>query len=61
VDKIYDKYDKENSGVLGPEDAHKLMSDVFEKMGKGKAPSDQHIRFFIRSMDQNGDGLIEKS
>ena len=58
---IYEKYDVDNSGSLDMKKIRKLMNDVFDKLGKSKRASEQEIRYFIQSMDQNGDGFIQKN
>jgi len=61
IDMIYEKYDSDNSGSLDLEEIERLMNDIYTKLGKSQRASDQEIRFFIRSIDQNGDGLIQKN
>lgn len=39
VEKIFDKYDKDNSGSLEIDEIELLMGDIYAKLGKSKKPS----------------------
>ena len=61
MDLIFRKYDKDNSGALDEDEIFSLMGDIFDMLGISPKPTETEARYFLQSLDNNGDGLVQKN
>ena len=57
---IFDKYDEDRSGEIDLNEMSQLISDYMGKRGRKYAPSEKEVQALMRSLDQSGDGLMDR-
>ena len=58
VDKIFEGYDKDNSGTLDTTEAAAFVKDLFSHMGKDI--NSEGAKYAVQLIDDNSDGHITK-
>ena len=60
VNKIWDKYDSDRSGVLDKIESANFLNEILTAQGMGP-PSMEQFNMFFSEFDINNDGVIQKS
>ena len=57
---IFDKYDEDRSGEIDLHEMKQLISDYMGKRGRKYAPTEREVQALMNSLDQSGDGLMDR-
>ena len=60
INTIFDRYDKDRSGSLDPQEMTFFFNDLFKALNINRTITQQDSMNAIRSIDQNSDGLVNK-
>ena len=55
---IFQKYDSDRSGQLGPEEIRPMMVDTYKALNANYDPTEEDIKKYIEMIDKDGDGEI---
>ena len=61
VDEIWEKYDKDNSGLLDKEETRRFVMDTLSDMADGASFADSDFDQCFAEFDKDGSGTIEKN
>ena len=59
-DKSFNKYDTDNSGYIEAKEFHKIINDLYKKLGQ-PLPKKSEISKMLGELDDNGDQRLDKS
>lgn len=60
IDTIFNKFDRDRSGTLDPNELAAFFNDVFAMMGNPTRINDQQARQALMSIDKDFDGKASK-
>jgi Ca2+-binding EF-hand superfamily protein len=60
IDTIFNKFDRDRSGTLDPNELASFFNDVFAMMGNPTRINDQQARQALMSIDKDFDGKASK-
>jgi alpha-D-ribose 1-methylphosphonate 5-triphosphate synthase subunit PhnI len=60
IDAIFKKYDTHQKGTLSLQELHHFLNDLLASSGNNHRVTPQEAQNVMRSIDQNGDGRINK-
>jgi Ca2+-binding EF-hand superfamily protein len=60
VDALFDKFDKDNSGFLDPNELMVFVNTALQQMSANRQASQKEIDDLIAAADKSGDGRIAK-
>mgnify|MGYP000905505663 CR=1 FL=1 len=58
VQKIFDQYDKNNTGEIGQEGLQAMIADAYRIVGEFYKPKPGDVEHYQKILDKNGDGKV---
>ena len=60
IDKIWSKYDVDNSGTLDKQETKQFVNDTLKSLGDKIGFSDSHFDLIFTTFDTDGSGTLER-